>query len=418
MVKLLVCSDDGVPSGYGRIAMEINTRLKRRGYDITAASYRYDGKLPAQYEGAPLEYWVAALKPGANDPHGVGEILPLIGAVQPDIIMVIQDAPFAFSLRHAPIDWSQHGFIVVTPVDGAPIYAPWIDMLANADGVLTISQFGVDAMKAQGVAAKLCRPAADVNKFYPLNSERKQAARAKLGIAPDAFVLGTVAMNQGRKCITHMLEAFYTFAADKPTARYLLNMDKVSPAGWDIPVLCQMRGWDASKLVWKEDCERAGVDMNERYNIMDAHAVVSHREGFGLPLVEAQAAGVVSIALDYCSGPEVCGDGRGVLVNKIGYQTVSTWGNALDEHPDVAHMVSELQRLYDNPAERVMIAQRGMTWARSQSWDMAADNVAAVIEDVMRKRRSIPAAHTPLHAPQAPQIAPSVDGIQLVEQGA
>lgn len=416
MTKILVCSDDGVPSGYGRIAMEVNTRLVRRGYEVVAASYRYDGKLPAQYEGAALPYWVAALNPKPHDPHGVQDIMPLIGAVNPDIVLVIQDAPFAFSLRYAPVDWSRYGFMVITPVDGAPIYTPWIDMLKHTDGVMSISQFGVDQMGRQGVSAKLCRPAADVNKFYPLPEDKKQAVRAALGIDKDAFVLGTVAMNQGRKCITHMMQAFFEFAQDKPTARYLLNMDKASPAGWDLPILCKQMGWDESKLIWKEDCDRANVGMNERYNIMNAHAVVSHREGFGLPLVEAQAAGVVSIALDYCSGPEVCADGRGVLIKPLHYTSVSTWGNALDYHPDISDLIERLRWLHDNPAERETIARRGMEWARAQSWDQATDNVAAMIENIMTKRRAIPAANTPMHAPPVTQLAPSVDGIKLVEQ--
>ena len=54
MTKILVLSDDGVASGFGRISMHLNSALVKRGYSVMAASIQYDGLLPPSYEGAPL----------------------------------------------------------------------------------------------------------------------------------------------------------------------------------------------------------------------------------------------------------------------------------------------------------------------------------------------------------------------------
>ncbi len=386
MTKILVLSDDGVASGFGRIAMHLNTALTRRGYSIMAASIQYDGLLPPQYEGQPLPYWVASLA-GKN---WLEETVKLIGVYNPDIVICLQDAPYAHHLRHAPVDWSQHGFIVITPVDGIPILTDWIDTVKKADAALTISEFGVKAFRDVGASVGLCRPGIDPDVFYRLPDAERIALREKLNIAPDTFVMGMFAQNQGRKDIPDTLRAFFEFSRDKPTARLLLDMDAVSPAGWNIPAMCQQFGWNADKLIFRIDAQRAGLThLRERYNLLDLHSVLSHREGWGLPLVESMACGVATMALDWCSGAEIVGNGRGLLIRPLVYTSVSTWGNALDKFPDIAHVVSEIQRIYDHPHERAAIAERGMEWARAQSWTAAVDNVIAAIERVCSIREKL-----------------------------
>lgn len=415
MTKVLSISDHGVPSGYGRIADETCKRLVQRGVQVMAAGLSYDGMLPAQYEGGPLPYWVAAL---GGKPDWPAHVANLINAYQPDIVHVVQDAPYAQQVRALGLDWSRYGFMVTTPVDGAPVYRPWVAMMRGADAALVISQFGVDTYRAAGVPAVLCRPGVDGNVFFRLPDAERLALRARAGIAPGAFVFGTAAMNQGRKAISVMLRAFFQFAADKSDARYVLDMEPVSPAGWDIPTLCQQYGWDASKLIFRGDLLRAGLlALRERYALMDAHAVISHREGYGLPVAEGMACGVASMALDYCSGPELVGDGRGVLVRTIDYTEPGTWGGAEDRFPDMAHFVERLAWLHDHPEERAALAARGMAWARAHTWDMAADVVHDAVQRVMAKRAAIPPREVaPMPVPAVAPVAASPDGVQLLEQ--
>lgn len=375
--------------------MTLNTALVKRGYSVMAASIQYDGLLPPTYEGAPLPYWVAAL---AGKPDGwVPSFMNIIRAYQPDVIMCTQDAPYGEAVRNLPLDWSKIAFVMCTPVDGTPIMPTWVDTMKRADSALTISEFGVNAYRDAGVRALLCRPGIDANVFYRMRDAERLDMRAKLGIAPDAFVWGMFAMNQGRKDFPDTLRAFFEFAKDKPSARLLLDCDPVSPAGWHIPAVCQQWGWDAGKLIFREQAMQAGLThIRERYNLLDLHSVMAHREGFGLPLVESMGCGVATMALDWCSGTEIVGEGRGLLIKPIEYTQIGTWGGALDKFPDVSHMVAEAQRMHDHPHERAAIAERGMLWARGQSWTPAIDNTVTAIEDALKK-----------HAPQA-AVAPSV----------
>ena len=60
-MRVLVFSDDGSITGYGRFSMEVNSKLVNQGVDIMAASMLHYGLLPAMYEDKPLPYWVAPL---------------------------------------------------------------------------------------------------------------------------------------------------------------------------------------------------------------------------------------------------------------------------------------------------------------------------------------------------------------------
>lgn len=385
--------------------MNVNTRLAKRGYQIMAASFAYDGLLPPQMDGERLPYHVAPLQGRPDWPNAVAGMM---AAYEPDVVLVAQDAPYGEALRNAPVDWSRYGFVMLTPVDGVPIYPAWVRMMAEADGALTISEFGVEAYRKAGVHATLCRPGVDSNQFYRMREEQRRQMRAALGLTDDHFVIGTCAMNQGRKAISLMVQAFFKFAADKPGARYLLDMEAAAPgAGWDIAALCEQYGYDRQKLIFRADAVRANlVHLRERMNVMDLHMVISHREGYGLPLAESMACGVANIALDYCSGTEIVGGGRGALIPTDGPSVPGTWGGAEDKFPNMPHLVNTLQRLYDNPAERAAMAERGMAWARAQSWDAAADAVQGVVEQVLAKRAAVPPPQVPLTALRPTEATP------------
>ncbi len=418
MAKMLIVSDCGVQTGFGRWMDEVATRLYQRGHDITAASFAYDGLLPPMMNKERLPYWVATLQ---GKPDWVGEVVKLWGAIRPDIVIVCQDFPYAQQLRAAPgIDWSVTGFIIMTPIDGTPIYGQWLDVMRQADAGLTMSSFGVEGFRQAGVRVGLCRPGTNVNEFYQLPIEQRLENRAKLGLGQEYFIVGSMAQNQGRKDIPGMLKGFDEFAKDKPHARLFMDMEAQGPVGYDIPALCQQQGYDASKLLFRQAAVAAGLhNLNERYNLLDAHMVIAHREGYGLPLQEAMACGVVSIAQNYCSGPEIVGGGKGVLVKTIGYPHAGTWGGSEDHFVDVADLTKKLNWLHNNPMARVAMAERGMKWARAQTWDNAADQVNKAVEWTARKYQAMaaalqaqmnrPAPVLPVTAP----VQPSPDGVKL-----
>ena len=131
--------------------------------------------------------------------------------------------------------------------------------------------------------------------------------------------------------------------------RYLLDMEATSPAGGIFRRSANNTDGTQVSCCSAQTCSaRASRHCANAKPTRRAWSS-SHREGLRRAACRTMACGVVGIALDYCSGTEICGDRRGVMVNAIDYTTVSTWGGALDKHPDIADLTSKLQMLYGQP---------------------------------------------------------------------
>lgn len=375
-MRVLVFSDDGTITGYGRFSMEVNTRLHGQGIEIMAASMMHYGLFPASYEGKRLPYWVAPL----GQEKWMQHFVQVLNSFQPDIVCIIKDLSFVELITQTMLPYDIKR-VIVTGIDGKPIIPRWLESLDSASAVASFSQFGVDALAEHNVHATQIAPGIDQSHFQPMDTESRLQLRRQLGIADDTFVLLTVAQNQHRKAIPHMLEGFFRFAETHPNSLFILNMLPATLNGWDIPTLCEHYGWDSSKLRFHSDVQT--LTMRDRYNLADAHTVLSHREGWSLPLVEAMACGVVSLAMDWCSGTEICGDGKGILVKPLDYVTVSNWGNAFDYHPDVNDFAEKLAWIYDHPAEVKQIVDSGRQWAQTLTWDTASHQLQQILESVI-----------------------------------
>jgi glycosyltransferase involved in cell wall biosynthesis len=370
-MRTLIFSQSGVPTGYGRIADEIGIRLVQRGHSVMAASMPYDGLLPPRKDNEPLPYWVVGL---SGKPWNM-ELLKVMQATNPELVIGIEDAPYLQQMMEMPYDWSKTKVILITPVDGVPIHPHWIRTAKQADAFFSISHFGVEAYRRAGVHNTLpFIPGANPAEFFQQSTDKREATRVFMKYEPKTFVLGTMAMNQGRKAISLMLKAFFNVVRTYPglDIRYHLDMDSASPAGWDIPILCEQFGWDASRLTFRD--KTGMLTLNDRYNMLDAHVVISHREGYGIPLVEAMACGVPSIAMDYCSGTEIIGEDRGVLIPAIDYAVPGTWGGAEDKFPDMGKLESAILTLAENRAYRSTLAKNALAWAQTQTWDASFNN--------------------------------------------
>lgn len=375
-MRIIMLSDSPTESGFGRIANEVGKRLVAAGHNLMAVSVNYSG------HPHNMPFWCWRL---AGDIWQ--EATGIINQHAPDMVLAIQDFPYAQTLlRSCRIDWSRVALFNITPIDGTPINPEWLDVVDDCSGTMVISRFGVEAMRQAGRRVGLCHPGVDTGHFKPATADEKRALRERAGIAPGAFVLGMAAMNQGRKNIPATLEGFAEFAKDKPDARLLLDMERVSGAGWNIPVLAGIVGLRDEQIIYREDLLKRGLtSLRDRFCLMDAHSVISFREGFGLPLLESMACRVPSIALDWCSGTELVGDGKGVLIPTAGHARYGTWGNAQDRDPDMRAYVAALRRLHAEPAWAALVAETGYKWAIEQTWDKAAQAVMDELPAAMER---------------------------------
>lgn len=381
--KVFWLGDLVAPSGFGRIGNEVTRRMAMRGWQMVGASWVWFGH--------PWNYLPFPVIPLGGKDQGAAwaSVGSIIQAENPDVVVVCQDFPYSQTAFHnLGVDWSLKKFVIVTPIDGTPIHPSWLQMVDLADATMVISRFGVEAMNSRGKSVELLHPGVDTNEFFPADADEKRAIRERVGIPPDAFLTGSFMMNQGRKAVSKTVEVFLAFAREKPDAWLLLDMESVSPAGWDINTLLEeldARPDLRARVKYRADFPM--LSLRERMVMCDVTTQIAHREGFGLPNVESMACKVPPMVLDWCSGSEIAGGGKGLLIRRIPYMEHGTWGGARDAFPDEADWLKKWNAMYHHRDWRDAIATRGYHWAVSNTWDKAADQFEAVLRRVVDEHK-------------------------------
>jgi glycosyltransferase involved in cell wall biosynthesis len=222
----------------------------------------------------------------------------------------------------------------------------------RADRVLTISESAKDDIaRVHGV------PPARIDVTYLGAPAVEQGAKE----AGDWFLF--VGGTERRKGLRSVLEAFAS--ADLGDARLKVVGSHERSALYDgrddLP--------DVPGVEWLGHVSPAELDALYR----DALALVfpSTYEGFGLPVVEAQARRTPVIATNTSSIPEVVRD-AGILV----------------EPGDTAALAREMERVRSDPALRARLADAGVRNVEDFTWERTAAQTRAAYADALRARSS------------------------------
>ena len=184
-----------------------------------------------------------------------------------------------------------------------------------------MSKFGEDRLRKAGCDPLYVPHGVDTSVFQPFDN--RDEIRAAMNIPEDAFVVGIVANNQGqevpRKSFPQMLQAFSMFLEECPEAFLYLHTDALGHnQGLNlIPLVRDVYGIpeDRVRFVDQDRYWLGQIDwpqMARIYNAMDVLFNPSMGEGFGVPIIEAQACGTPVIVTDWTSMPELVGAGWAV----------------------------------------------------------------------------------------------------------
>jgi glycosyltransferase involved in cell wall biosynthesis len=181
---------------------------------------------------------------------------------------------------------------------------------------IVMSKFGKRMAEQAGLDVFYVPHGVDTNIFKPLDRDE---ARERIKLPKDKFIVGMVAANKGnpsRKAFNEQIAAFAALHLAHPdTMLYLHTYDGAG-------------GGDSVNLVkWINRLGlKIGVDvifcdqymntigfpdpyMVDLYNSLDVLTNVSKGEGFGIPIIEAQACGTPVIVGDWTSMGELCMSG-------------------------------------------------------------------------------------------------------------
>lgn len=259
---------------------------------------------------------------------------------KPDIVCGIRDWWMDEFVLRSPFR-NNFSFVWMPTIDGQPQRELWLDSYSQCDRVLTYSQYGMNLLKKTGrrntKLVTVASPGADLEIFKPPDDKREH--KSKLGIDPDSIIIGTVMRNQKRKLYYDLIEAFSKWVYQSKSKghtnlvkRTFLYLHTSYPdVGYDIgkairdfkignkvvmTYLCNnchtaYPSFFAGDMVI---CRKCGVLAAHPPNAMyscprdvlakimktfDLYVQYSICEGWGMPLTEAQACGVPTMAVRY-----------------------------------------------------------------------------------------------------------------------
>ena len=248
------------------------------------------------------------------------------------------------------------------PIDHQPT-PPDVLAWCERDNVrpIAMSKFGSRMLDLAGVE-HLYVPHAIEPVFQPTESitlanGNKMTGREFMGWEEDRFVVSMVATNKGsqpaRKAWAENILAFSIFAKDHPDAvLYLYTEPDGAMAGINLPTLLDAVGVSKDKYkVVDQYAYRHGIPQNvmaAMYTASDVLLACSMGEGFGIPVIEAQACGCRVIVSNFTAQPELVGDGWTVEGQPWWDAAQKSWFFT----PNVPDIVNALKSAYNAPRSR------------------------------------------------------------------
>jgi glycosyltransferase involved in cell wall biosynthesis len=275
-------------SGYGVQTALFAPRLKKLGHEIAISCFwgLVGGRL--DWNGIPLY-------PGGVTPFGVDVAAGHCRDFNADLLLTLIDAWVMEPERWPGIPWASW-----TPIDHYPVPPPIAQKLGQCQHPIAMSRFGFDAMRDMGAGHALYVPHGFDPEVYHRDEKAGEEVRKWMGVPDGAPLLGMVAANKGgwpsRKSIGQVLEAFAKIVRDGSDAHLYLHTHLDAAFG-GVNVMNTVGVLGIGDRVHGADQYRnltgqvGSPWMRGIYNALDALVNPSMGEGFGIPVLEAQACG-------------------------------------------------------------------------------------------------------------------------------
>jgi len=345
-----------VPAGRGRYVRELLLALGHRDEPHAYRCYartRWDAPLDERFVWTLLDqpdpWWHAHAAAAASR--------------ECDVFLSTNSYLTLWMLRRTPGVLVMYDMVAFEPEMQPNRRSRWIERatlgpaLRRSAAVLCISQATEEGLLAHFPRARGRTVVAPLGVAQALDAQ----ADADEALPPPGFVLA-VGTLEPRKNLPRLVAAYRTLPAELQAAHPLAVVGKL--------------GWEADETTAALDslgnrCLRLGYvsdgALAELYRRCAVFCYPSLGEGFGLPVLEAMAAGAPVVTSNLSSLPEVGGEA-------VEYA---------DPH-DVERIAAALERVLRSPERRAELSARGRERARGFSWDRTAAITLATLERAAR----------------------------------
>jgi glycosyltransferase involved in cell wall biosynthesis len=373
------------PSGYGEQSGLFGPRLAAAGHDVAFVSNW--GSL-----GAIREWNGFRIYPGDG-----GWCNSVIGTYaehwQADIVICLADA-FVMT----PDAWPDDLRVALwAPVDHAPLMPRVISVLQDRRVTpIAMSRDGEMWMQKFSLGPLYVPHGIDTALFCP-RPELRERNRDWLKIPRDAFLVGMVAANKGspqfpRKGFPQAFDGFARFLKRHDDAYLYVHSDaegNMPHSGIDLVTLAKCVGIPDERVIfpppsaWQLTIPRELVA--NLYPTFDVLLNSSYGEGFGIPVLEAQACGIPVITSNFSAMPELTA--AGWLVDGDRYWNAPAESFAI--MPSIGAIEAALEQAYEARDDTDLRAN-GVEFAASYDADMITRDYWLPALEALGKPREVP----------------------------
>ena len=367
MRVLMGCNAIWANTGYGTQARGLLPRLRDRGHAV--ANFAWYG-----LQGGMMVLDGITVYPIGHDVWGNDVAGFYSRHFNADVYISLMDVwvtseGFADSVH--PTSW-----VAWAPVDHEPAPPQVIDRWKRADYPVAYSLSGLQAAQQAGIGnAQYIPHGLETGVFRPGD---KREARNRLKLPQEAFICSMVAANKGypaRKCFAENLTAFARFREQHTEAvLYLHTLKNNAHGGLEIEKLVGGLGIEKSVYYVDQGANHLGLPNNyvaDVYRASDVLLAASAGEGFGLPIMEAQACGCPVVTTNWTAMRELTVNGIATAPAQLTWTPLNSWAAVVS----VEGVREAIEAVHGWPeAERKERAELGvMTMRANYDWDMLID---------------------------------------------
>ena len=329
--------------------------------------------------------------------YGFDTVLPYLMKYKPDVFLTMADIGINSGFIDAVAEAKKRGWrgrwFAIALVDTEKWeHLLWSKILDAPDKIIAGAKNGEILFTKYNVKNLIKIPLGTNTKIYrPLGNKEDLKKRFKF---ENKFVVGFVAKNQRRKMLPNLIRGFSKFSKGKDDVRLLLHTDIESPAGWNLPCLITKFENEEDNKLQKPEAKIITTNpkldvlvrqrisqeaMNEIYNLMDVFCYSVGGEGFGLPGLECQSAGVPLMMTNYSSAVEIVSEEDlfiPILKDKHGRNVTEIGNNGVENAvPDDVEIASILEKLYAEwkAGKLKERSNRAREFALKYEWDLISD---------------------------------------------
>lgn len=292
-------------SGYANQSRLFIPRIRAAGHTVTVADLGGGVYIAHRDEDGVM------LIPPRHDPWFADSIESHFAACGADCVISLCDTWGMNGPVYAKLPWYPF-----TPVDHLPAPPQVVDTVKLSKRPIAYSVWGTERLKEAGLEPLFWPHAFDPKVFYP---EDRETARKALGVAPDVFFVSFVGVNDSvpnRKGMPELLEAWQKFANAHPDALLYLHTTAqgnlpVNPTGGvNLGLIMKTLDIDRSRVLMPDEyLYYTGMPqehLRHVYSASDVFVLPTRGEGFGLPLLEAQACSCPVVTTEVGAQRDLC----------------------------------------------------------------------------------------------------------------